>query len=116
MLLFLQRISYRMLLVISACVVCQNLTAAVFPIDVESELNGLNIIHEAYSIQVGSTVTLNLNNSDERKASCRATFDAKVVQRKTYNRIIEPGKTAYISYNPGRKVNRMNIKIVCMPE
>lgn len=93
----------------------QNLSAAVFPIDIKRQLNGLKIIDRASHIDVGSTVVLVLSNLDQRKASCRVSFDPSIEQRKRFKRVVDPGTAASINYSPGRQVNRLKINIVCKP-
>ena len=115
MLNFKQRITSRMLLSIVLALLCQNLSAAVFPIETKRQLNGLKIIDQVSTIEVGSTVIMTLNNLDQRNASCRVTFDPSVEQRKTSKRMVEAGTAATINYSPGRQLNRLKIHIVCKP-
>ena len=109
------QLASRVLLILGLSLTCQQTLAAVFPIDIERDLNGLKIIDRANTIEAGPSVVLTLSNLDTREASCRVSFDPRIEQRKTKKRNIAPGQTSSIHYAPGRQVNRLSIRIVCKP-
>jgi hypothetical protein len=115
-LLFLNHRSvFKAAFAITLCMTSIHVSALTFPIDLKREMKDIKVIAAFRTIEVGSTVVLTLSNLDQREASCKATFDPKVEQRKTKKRQIEPGDSTSIHYSPGRKVNRLSIHVTCKP-
>ena len=89
--------------------------AAVYPVDVERNLNGLKIIDQVTRLEVGNASVLSLTNASTETADCRIIFDPRIQQRKTARRKIGPGETSTVHYAAGRAINRLMIVINCKP-
>ena len=87
-----------------------------YPIHLKKNLNGTKVLAEANKVNApGSMVILKLNNFDKREVKCKASFDPRIEQVKSFTRQLEPNTSLSIRYTTSRTPNQLNIKLVCKP-
>ncbi len=87
-----------------------------YPIHLKKTLNGAKVLAEANKVNApGSMVILKLNNFDKREVRCKASFDPRIEQVKSFTRQLEPNTSLSIRYTTARTPNKLNIKLVCKP-
>ncbi len=92
------------------------LASAVYSIHLKKELHGTKIFAESSKINApGSLTILKLSNLDSRDVECKATFNPRIEQKKSYKRRLNVNTTTSIRYTTSRAPNRLNIKLTCHP-
>jgi len=87
-----------------------------YPIHLKKTLNGAKVFAEANKVNApGSMVILKLNNFDKREVKCKASFNPRIEQVKSFTRQLEPNTSISIRYTTSRTPNQLNIKLVCKP-
>ncbi len=87
-----------------------------YAIHIKKNLNGAKVLAEANKVNApGSMVILKLNNFDKREVKCKASFDPRIEQVKSFTRQLEPNTSLSIRYTTARTPNQLNIKLVCKP-
>ncbi len=90
--------------------------SAVYSVQLKKKLNGAKIFAATNKVNApGSLTILKLSNFDSREVECKATFDPRIEQKKSYKRRIEPNTNVSIRYTTARTPNRLNINLVCRP-
>ncbi|HBD11776.1 MAG TPA: hypothetical protein DCZ13_06480 [Porticoccaceae bacterium] len=89
--------------------------AGLYPVKIKKDLGDLNIYVETSSVDISSSSRINLTlaNMDDTVVFCRASFDPKIEQKKSFKRKIDVGDTTVINYQPSRQLNRLLISIKC---
>jgi hypothetical protein len=81
-----------------------------FPIDVEQELNGLDIVVKATP---GPMVVVTLQNRSPDRADCVATFEGGLATPVRRAAKVAPGKTATLSYSVKDDIARLKVALNC---
>jgi hypothetical protein len=88
--------------------------SAVYSINLKKKLNGTKIYAETSKINApGSLTVLKLSNFDSREVDCKASFNPRIEQEKSYKRRLQANTNISIRYTSSRTPNRLNIKLVC---
>jgi len=90
--------------------------SAVYSVHLKKKLNGAKIFAETNKVNApGSLTILKLSNFDSRDVECKASFDPRIEQKKSYKRRLKANTSISIRYTTARTPNRMNINLVCRP-
>jgi len=117
-----RRHSYRLVTSLASSAFCTALAliplssqAGLYPVKIKKDLGDLNIYVETSSVDISSSSRINLTlaNMDDTVVFCRASFDPKIEQKKSFKRKIDVGDTTVINYQPSRQLNRLLISIKC---
>lgn len=84
---------------------------SIYPIDISSELNGLELL--VASSNIGNEVMVSVKNEDQVTAYCQATFNNGPqipIERRAE---IKPGKSTTITAPMMREVIRVNVTLNC---
>ncbi len=91
-------------------------STAAYKIYLKKSLNGAKVLAEPNKVNApGSLTILKLSNFDKRKVKCRASFDPRIEQQKSFTRQLEPNTKLSIRYTTARTPNQLNIELVCNP-
>ena len=91
-------------------------STATYKVHLKKNLNGANILVEPNKVNApGSLTILKLSNFDKRQVKCKASFDPRIEQQKSFTRQLEPNTNISIRYTTARTPNQLNIKLVCKP-
>ncbi|PCJ36797.1 MAG: hypothetical protein COA75_05955 [Cellvibrionales bacterium] len=89
---------------------------ATYKVHLTKNFNGANILAEPNKVNApGSLTILKLRNFDKRTVKCKAIFDPRIEQEKSFTRQLEPNTKISIRYTTARTPNQLNIKLVCKP-
>ncbi|MBL4782420.1 MAG: hypothetical protein JKX92_09280 [Porticoccaceae bacterium] len=92
------------------------LASAVYSVQLKKKLNGTKVFAESNKVNApGSLTILKLSNFDSRTVQCRASFDPRIEQKKSFKRQLKPNTDASIRYTTARTPNRLNIDLECRP-
>ena len=83
-----------------------------FPVDLEQELNGLDIL---VTPSPGSVTVVTLQNRSAARADCRGEFAGGFATPVTRNTRVAPGKSATLSYTLKDDIARLHVKVTCTP-
>jgi hypothetical protein len=83
-----------------------------YPIDVESELNGLDI---KVTATPGALAVLTLQNKSKSRADCTAEFEGGLQTPGKRSTRVAAGKNATLSYKVKDDLARLRVKLVCKP-
>jgi hypothetical protein len=81
-----------------------------FPIDVEKELNGLDIVVKT---SPGPPVVVTLENRSSERADCRAIFEGGLATPVRRAAKVAPGKTTTLSYPLKDDIARLKVVLNC---
>jgi len=92
------------------------LSSAVYSVHLKKKLNGAKIFAEINKVNApGSLTILKLSNFGEQTVACKANFDPRIEQKKSFKRLIKPNKDVSIRYTTARTPNRLNVELICRP-
>src|SRR5262245_52161867 len=86
--------------------------ASRFPIDVESELNGLDI---AVTTSPGALTVVTLKNKSKVRVDCTGEFSGGLLTPVKRSTRMSPGKSGTLSLRLKDDLARMTVKLVCTP-
>ncbi len=90
--------------------------SAVYTVDVKKKLHGSKILTEIDKLNVpGSVTILKLSNVGTQAVGCRAIFDPRIDQKKTFKRVLKPNTEVSIRHSTARPPNRVTINLQCRP-
>ena len=90
--------------------------SSVYSINLKKKLHGTKIFAQTSKINApGSLTVLKLSNFDSREVECKASFNPRIEQEKSYKRRLEANTSISIRYTTARTPNRLNIKLICRP-
>lgn len=84
----------------------------VFPIDIEQDLGGMDI---EVTSSAGEVTVVNLKNKSAQKADCRAEFEGGLATPVRRAAMVQPGKTATLSYPVKDDLARLRVTLRCKP-
>jgi hypothetical protein len=95
-----------------AAVLAPASAAAVYPVEIEEQMNGLGITVAA---SAGTPLVLTFRSAEKAAATCRAevanAFDTPFTRTVT----VKPGKSATASFKLRSAPNRVRVKVACEP-
>jgi hypothetical protein len=92
------------------------LASEVYSVHLKKKLNGANVFVESNKVNApGSLTILKLSNFDSRTVQCKASFDPRIEQKKSFKRRLKPNTDISIRYTTARTPNRLNIELECRP-
>ncbi|OUS12373.1 hypothetical protein A9Q89_05610 [Gammaproteobacteria bacterium 53_120_T64] len=92
------------------------LASQVYSIHLKKKLNGTKVFAETNKVNApGSLTILKLSSVDPRSVECRASFDPRIEQKKSFKRRLKPNTDVSIRYTTARSPNRLNIELECRP-
>jgi hypothetical protein len=100
---------YMTVVLLGFAAVC-SAAAVRFPIDLEQELNGLDILVAATP---GALTVVTLQNRSKERVDCRASFEGGLATPARKATRIAPGKTATLSYKAKDDIARLHVNLVC---
>ena len=90
------------------------LASAVYSVHLKKNLHGAKVFVETNKVNVpGSLTMLKLSSFDSRTVQCKAIFDPRIEQKKSFKRVIKPNADVSIRYTTARTPNRLNISLEC---
>lgn len=93
--------------------------AAFYPVDLTTELNGLEIDVQTSTIdtefQPEKITLVHFTNSGTVSSECKSTFNAGVQQPKTVTTIVKGGEKSLARHVTHRDITRMRVQVLCMP-
>ena len=84
--------------------------ASRFPIELEQELNGLDIVATATP---GKLTLVTLQNRSKERVDCSASFEGGLATPTRKSTRIKPGKTATLSYAAKDDIARLHVNLAC---
>jgi len=92
------------------------LASAVYSVHLKKKLNGAKVFAEVNKVNApGSLTILKLSNFDSREVECKASFNPRIEQEKSFKRRLKPNTNISIRYTTARTPNRLNVNLVCRP-
>ncbi|BAU73489.1 hypothetical protein [Metapseudomonas furukawaii] len=88
--------------------------AFAYPIEVEKQVNGAEIVYDTTDID-NNLAAINIQNIGGSTAECRVVFVNGPETPKVRKAVIEAGKSAYLTANFNRAVIKLRIKLTCNP-
>jgi hypothetical protein len=90
--------------------------SAVYKVDLKKRLHGSNVLTEIDKLNApGSITILKLSNVGTQTVGCRAIFDPRIDQKKTFKRLLKPNTEVSIRHSTSRTPNRVKIDLQCHP-
>ncbi|WP_044871540.1 hypothetical protein [Pseudomonas sp. LFM046] len=88
--------------------------AFAYPIEVEKQYNGAEIVYDTTDID-NRLAAINVQNVGEVTAECKVVFVNGPETPKVRKAVIEGGKSAYLTSNFNRAIIKLRIKLTCNP-
>ncbi|WP_271411449.1 3-phosphoglycerate kinase [Pseudomonas sp. Q1-7] len=88
--------------------------AVAYPIEVEKQYNGAEIVYDTTDI-ADNLAAINIQNIGGTTAECKVVFVNGPETPKVRKALIESGKSAYLTATFQRSVIRLRIKLTCKP-
>ncbi|MBT8766563.1 3-phosphoglycerate kinase [Pseudomonas boanensis] len=89
--------------------------ALAYPIEVEKQYNGAEIVYDTTDID-GNMAAINLQNLGEARAECTVRFINGPETPRVRKAVIDGGKSAYLTAKFNRAVIKLRIKLTCNPK
>ncbi|AYF87727.1 MULTISPECIES: 3-phosphoglycerate kinase [unclassified Pseudomonas] len=89
--------------------------AFAYPIEVEKQYNGAELVYDTTDID-NNLAAINIQNVGGTTAECKVVFVNGPETPKVRKAVIESGKSAYLTANFNRAIIKLRIKLTCNPK